>query len=255
MELQSTRRPCVIANWKMHASLLMIKRWVSGWKAESAPLPDRLDIVICPPFVYLQDLLRQVPHPVQVGAQNVYCEEVGAYTGETSPSMLQDIGCPYVIVGHSERRALFSEGDTLVAKKFKAAYDGGLIPILCVGETLSEREAGNTLSVIRLQLESVLSVVRLSFFKRALIAYEPIWAIGTGLTATPEQAECVHKAIREDIHALDADVAREVRLLYGGSVKANNAHALFSQPNIDGGLVGGASLEHQEFFNICLCAS
>lgn len=255
MGLKSNRKPCVVANWKMHASLAMIKQWVLGWKENSTILSDRLDIVICPPFVYLQDLLVQIPPFLAVGAQNVYCEEQGAYTGEVSPGMLKDIGCPYVIVGHSERRTLFSESNALVAKKFKIAYDDGLIPILCVGETRAEREAGNTLSVIRLQLEAIFSVVHLSCFKRALIAYEPVWAIGTGLTATPEQAEEVHFAIRQVVDAVDPLVALEVRLLYGGSVKTSNARELFSQPNIDGGLIGGASLEVNEFFNICQCVS
>ena len=190
---------------------------------------------------------------LQLGAQDTFCEKKGAYTGEVAAAMLKEVGCQYVLVGHSERRTLFLESDALVAKKFKAAYDAGLSPVLCVGETRAEREAGDTLVVIQRQLDAVFDIVELACFNSAIIAYEPVWAIGTGLTATPQQAEEVHAAIRARIAAKDEQLALEIRLLYGGSVNAANASSLFSQPNIDGGLVGGASLDPQAFFDICHC--
>lgn len=257
--LQNTqRKPCIVANWKMHGSISFVQNWIASWLAlntsedrlGNSRLSDQLDIVLCPPVVYLPYFESSF---LQLGAQNVYFGEQGAYTGELAPSMLKEAGCRYVIVGHSERRALFGETDEWIARKFKAVYDDQLIPILCVGETRAEREANNTLSVIRRQLEAVLSVVHLNCFSRAMIAYEPVWAIGTGLSATPEQAEEVQAAIREEIQKRDSKMASRVRLLYGGSVKASNAAALFAKPNIDGALVGGASLEPNEFFNICKC--
>lgn len=244
-------KPCVIANWKMYGSITMTEQWITRWRALDRHEELPVDIVLCPPVLYLPYFVRASIPDIQLGSQNVYCEVEGAYTGELSPTMLKEAGCAYVIVGHSERRILFGESDELVARKFKAVYDSALIPVLCVGETRIEREADNTFSVIYRQLDAVFSVVHLNYFKRAIIAYEPVWAIGTGLSATPEQAEAVHAAIRAYIHRKDRTVAAEVRLLYGGSVKASNARALFEEPNINGALVGGASLEPQEFFNIC----
>lgn len=235
------------------------QQWMAYWQTEMSLKPkiqlelDFMDIVICPPTVYLQALHQELACNLQLGAQNTFCEEQGAYTGEVSPLMLKEVGCQYVLVGHSERRTLFLESDAFVAKKFKAAYDAGLSPVLCVGETRAEREAGQTLAVIQAQLEAVVELAGWTCFNNAIIAYEPVWAIGTGLTASPLEAEEVHAAIRKYIVAANPKLALEIRLLYGGSVKASNAVELFSQPNIDGGLVGGASTDPQAFFDICHC--
>jgi triosephosphate isomerase (TIM) len=248
------RRPVVAGNWKMH-----------GTRAENARLVDalieasdeaRCDVVICPPNVYLWEIGRQVKDtPIGLGAQNVCAEAQGAFTGEVSAGMLKDVGCSYAIVGHSERRLLYREDDTLVARKFVAAQGAGLVPILCVGETLEERERGVTEEVVGRQLDAVLAVAGAKAFARAVVAYEPVWAIGTGKNATPEQAQAVHAFIRARIAARDAMIGDGLRLLYGGSVKAANAAELFGQPDVDGGLVGGASLKADEFVRICAAAA
>jgi len=215
------------------------------------------ECVVCPPFVYLQDvarLLRDAELPIALGAQDVCAEAQGAYTGEISAAMLKDLGCTYVIVGHSERRTLFEEDDQLVARKFQAAQARGLVPILCVGESLSEREAERTRAVVSRQLDAVLELCGAEAFARAVIAYEPCWAIGTGRNASPEQAEEVHRLVRGRIAERDAKIAPEVRILYGGSVKAGNARELFAQPDVDGGLIGGASLKAEEFLAILAAA-
>ena len=214
------------------------------------------DVVVCPPYVYLWEVGRQVKDtPIGLGAQNVCAEAQGAFTGEVSAAMLKDVGCSYAIVGHSERRLLYREDDTLVARKFVAAQGAGLAPILCVGETLEERERGVTEAVVGRQLDAVLAVAGVAAFARAILAYEPVWAIGTGKNATPEQAQAVHALIRTRIAARDATIADGLRLLYGGSVKAANAAELFDQPDVDGGLVGGASLKADEFVRICAAAA
>ena len=214
--------------------------------------------VVCPPFVYLQEvarLLRDAEIPVALGAQDVCAEAQGAYTGEVSAGMLRDVGCSYVIVGHSERRTLYGEDDKLVARKFAAAQArGSLVPILCVGEHLSEREAGRTHEVLARQLDAVLELSGAEAMARAVIAYEPCWAIGTGRNASPEQAQDAHCFIRGRIADRDAKIAGGVRILYGGSVKAGNAGELFAQPDVDGGLIGGASLKAQEFLAILVAA-
>jgi len=248
------RRPVVAGNWKMH-----------GTRAENARLVDALieasdeapcDVVICPPHVYLWEIGRQVKDsPIGLGAQNVCAEAQGAFTGEVSAAMLKDVGCSYAIVGHSERRQLYREDDTLIARKFVAAQGAGLVPILCVGETLEERERGVTEEVVGRQLDAVLAVAGVAAFARAIVAYEPVWAIGTGKNATPEQAQAVHAFIRARIAARDAMIGGGLRLLYGGSVKAANAAELFDQPDVDGGLVGGASLKADEFVRICAAAA
>jgi triosephosphate isomerase len=179
---------------------------------------------------------------------------VGAFTGEVSAAMLKDVGCHYVLVGHSERRQVYGEGDALVARKFVAAQSQGLVPVLCVGETLEEREGEQTVQVVARQLDAVLAVSGVGSLARAVIAYEPVWAIGTGRTASPEQAQDVHAMIRGKVAALDATIGGSVRILYGGSVKASNARELFAMPDIDGGLVGGASLKADEFARICAAA-
>lgn len=220
-------------------------------------LPEALaaDVVVCPPFVYLQETARLLKdNGVGLGAQSLCAEPVGAFTGEVSGAMLRDVGCGFVIVGHSERRQLYGETDALVARKFVAAQAAGLLPILCVGETLEERERGRTTEVVARQLDAVLAVTGVAALSSAVIAYEPVWAIGTGRTATPEQAQEVHAMIRGRIAAADARIAGEVRILYGGSVKASNARELFAMPDIDGGLVGGASLKADEFAQVCAAA-
>jgi triosephosphate isomerase len=248
------RKPLVAGNWKMHGS-----------RADNATLLrallDRLppqaaaEVMVCPPFVYLQETSRFLKDSdVALGAQSLCAEAQGAFTGEVSGNMLLDVGCRYVLVGHSERRQSYGESDALVARKFVAAQASGLVPVLCVGETLEEREAGRTTEVVARQLDAVLAVSRVSAFGQAVIAYEPVWAIGTGRTATPEQAQEVHAMIRGRVAALDAKIGASVRILYGGSVKASNARELFSMADIDGGLVGGASLKADEFAQICVAA-
>ena len=247
------RRKLVAANWKMHGS-----------RAENAPLVDAVlgsrslpdvECVICPPVVYLSEVARLLrDSPVRLGAQDVCAESTGAYTGEVAAAMLRDVGCQYVIVGHSERRSLYGENDALVARKFAAAQSRGLIPILCVGEQLIEREAARTEQVINRQLDAVLALSGIGSLERAVIAYEPVWAIGTGRNASPEQAEEVHAALRARLAQQDARIAGGLRILYGGSVKAGNARELFTQPDVDGGLIGGASLKAEEFLNILAAA-
>ena len=190
-----------------------------------------------------------------MGAQDLCAEPVGAFTGQVAASMLKDVGCHYVIVGHSERRRLYHEDDVLVARKFGAALQAGLTPVLCVGETLEEREANRTESVVARQLEAVTAMNGVSSLSNAIVAYEPVWAIGTGRTASPQQAQAVHAYLRSRIDAQDAKMARHLRILYGGSVKASNAAELFSMPDVDGGLVGGASLSADEFLEICAAAA
>ena len=216
----------------------------------------QVDVVVFPPFVYLADAVRMLEESdLAVGAQDVCAEPMGALTGQVAAVMLKDVGCRYVIVGHSERRRLFHEDDVLVARKFGAALQAGLTPILCVGETLEEREANRTEAVVARQLEAVAAMNGASSFAHAILAYEPVWAIGTGRTASPAQAQAVHAYLRGRIGAQDVKIARDLRILYGGSVKASNAAELFSMPDVDGGLVGGASLSADEFLDICAAAA
>jgi triosephosphate isomerase len=208
------------------------------------------------PSIYIDSVSSQVEgSPIVVGAQNMSEQLSGAFTGETSVSMLKDVGCTHVIVGHSERRALYAETSAEIAAKFAAVIEGGLNPILCIGETLEEREAGTTEAVIDEQLNAVLDVVGIGGFATAVVAYEPVWAIGTGMTATPEQAQDVHRHIRSTMAAHDADIAETTLILYGGSVKGDNAAGLFSMPDIDGGLIGGASLKADDFLAIATAAA
>jgi triosephosphate isomerase (TIM) len=245
------RRPLIAGNWKMHGARADNAHFVESL---SMGLPEQLpaEVVLCPPFIYLWEMSRLLkPTNIALGAQSVCAEPVGAFTGEVSAAMLKDVGCRYVIVGHSERRALYKENDALVARKFLAAQTHGLIPILCVGETLDEREHGLTMQVISRQLLAVLEVAGAPALQLAVLAYEPVWAIGTGKNATPDQAQEVHAHIRSVIAARDAKIAHSLRILYGGSVKAANARDIFSMPDVDGGLVGGASLKADEFLKIC----
>jgi len=216
---------------------------------------DGAEVLVCPPFVYLWETGRLLKDSdVQLGCQSVSAEAQGAFTGEISAAMARDVGCRYAIVGHSERRHLYGEGDALVARKFVAAQAHELVPVFCVGETLDERESSRTTEVVARQIDAVLAVTGVRAFARAIIAYEPVWAIGTGRNASPEQAQDVHAMIRTKLAALDGMIAQSVRILYGGSVKASNARELFSMPDIDGGLVGGASLKADEFAQICAAA-
>jgi triosephosphate isomerase len=247
------RRKIVAGNWKMHGS-----------RAESAALldavigglnADAVSCVVCPPFVYLQEAWRVLRGgPVALGAQDVCAEAQGAYTGEVSAAMLKDVGCEYVLVGHSERRALYGEDDQLVARKYAAALGKGLIPILCVGEQLAEREAALSTQVVGRQLAAVVNLCGVQALGGGVLAYEPVWAIGTGRTASPEQAQQIHAFLREQVGLQDAKIASELRILYGGSVKAGNARELFTMPDVDGGLIGGASLKSDEFLAIVAAA-
>lgn len=221
----------------------------------SEPVSADIDVLLCPASVHLSDVLEVVGNSaVQLGAQNCAAQDAGAFTGEVSADMLAEFGCEYVILGHSERRSLFHEHSELIAQKCVAASKAGLVPVLCVGETLEQREAGEVESVISEQLDAVLSLAGVESFSRMVVAYEPVWAIGTGKTATPEQAQAVHLLIREKIRLLDDNVAQSLRILYGGSVKPDNAAILFSQPDIDGGLIGGAALDAVSFLDICEAA-
>ena len=210
----------------------------------------------CPPYVYLAEAAAQLQgSAVLLGAQDVSAESGGAFTGEVAGAMLREVGCTHVIVGHSERRSLFGESDAVVAAKFIAARAAGLVPILCVGETLAERESGATETVVRRQLAAVLDSAGVTALDGAIVAYEPVWAIGTGKTATPDQAQAVHADIRAQLTAADDRIGAATRILYGGSVKGANAADLFAMQDIDGGLIGGASLDAQDFLAICRAAA
>ena len=245
------RRKLVVGNWKMHGALAQNEELLRAVMAGMAGLPG-VDCAVCVPYPYLaqaQQILRA--SPVQWGAQDMHPLDKGAYTGEVSASMLCDFGCRYVIVGHSERRSLYGESSQLVAEKFAAAQKSGLLPILCVGETLAQRENGATETVVAEQLDAVTQSLGVQVLRNAVVAYEPVWAIGTGVTASPEQAQAVHAFIRQRVATQDATVAAGLCILYGGSVKGSNAAELFAMQDIDGGLIGGASLQAEEFLAIC----
>ncbi len=246
------RRSLVAGNWKMNGSVAMTDDLLTGLKEGIVQsLPD-VDVVVCPPFLYIPLAVQMLAgSPIKVGAQNLDIHKPGAYTGEIAAEMLKEQRCDYVIVGHSERRALYGESSDLVAQKVKAAMAAELKPIVCVGETLEERERGDTGRVVREQLMSVLDLNGVDIFPFAIVAYEPVWAIGTGRSASPDQAQEVHALIRESIAELNPGVADQTRLLYGGSVKPENAQGIFSSPDIDGGLIGGAALVASDFLAIC----
>ena len=246
------RRSLVAGNWKMNGSVAMTDDLLTGLKEGIVQsLPD-VDVVVCPPFLYIPLAVQMLAgSTIKVGAQNLDIHKPGAYTGEIAAEMLKEQRCGYVIVGHSERRALYGESSDLVAQKVKAAMAAELKPIVCVGETLEERERGDTGRVVREQLMSVLDINGVDIFPFAIVAYEPVWAIGTGRSASPDQAQEVHALIRESIAELNPDVADQTRLLYGGSVKPENAQGIFSSPDIDGGLIGGAALVASDFLAIC----
>jgi triosephosphate isomerase len=245
------RQSLVVANWKMNGSTQSVQSLLDSFKQGMATV-QQAQVAVCPPFVYLQQVSESLTGTaIAWGAQNVSHQAPGAFTGEIAADMLTDFNCRYVIVGHSERRALYGESDELVAKKFAVAQAIGIIPILCVGELLEEREANKTEAVVGRQLEAVLQLQGVNALQNAVIAYEPVWAIGTGKTATPQQAQDVHAFIRRRIAQEQTQVAETVQILYGGSVKADNATELFAMSDIDGGLIGGASLKADEFLAIC----
>lgn len=249
----------------MHGSRQMTAELIDAVKVFcQSNLTEQVDVLICPPSIYLPQATELTQDsPLLLGAQNVSAFEAGAHTGEISLPMLQEVGCDYVILGHSERRELYAESSEVVADKFRACIANSntngsvknVKPILCVGETLEQREKGETEAVISSQLDAVLAVSGIDGFNQAVIAYEPVWAIGTGQTASPEQAQQVHAFIRSKLGKLNVDIAQKVQILYGGSVKPDNAQMLFSQPDIDGGLIGGASLKADDFIAICSASS
>ncbi|MEY2700180.1 MAG: hypothetical protein RIQ52_935 [Pseudomonadota bacterium] len=248
------RRPLVVGNWKMRGSSHVIHALLAAMRPGADTISD-VDVCVCAPFVYLDQCSRQLAGSrLMLGAQNVGNHEPGDYTGEVSASMLLEFGCRYVIVGHSERRHHYGESSALVAARFASALRHGIIPVLCLGESLRERKSGSTCNVVNEQLDAVLDLCGVASLQRAVVAYEPVWAIGTGHTASAEQAQAVHAHIRQRIRRLSAEVADSLQLLYGGSVKPDNAHDLFAMPDIDGGLVGGASLDAAAFLAVCNAA-
>jgi len=250
------RRAIVAANWKMHGRLAMVRDYLAGLQGRDGEY-DSVELLLCPPSVYLPALGRGLDAgAVGLGAQDCSPEgEDGAFTGEVSARMLADIGCHYVIVGHSERRRRCGETDALVAAKFAIAQAAGLTPILCVGETAAQRDAGEAKETVKAQLEAVIGQVGIAAFGSASLAYEPVWAIGTGRAATPETAQSMHGVLRQTLASHDGDIAERLRILYGGSVKPANAAELFAQPDLDGALVGGASLVPKDLLAIVAAAA
>jgi triosephosphate isomerase len=244
------RQKLVAGNWKMHGNLDVNRRLLDAIRASALP-----QAVVCVPFPYLAQAQKSLSGSViRWGAQNMHWADEGAFTGEVSGAMLKDFGCTFVIVGHSERRQLFLEDDAAVAKKLKSAQARGLTPILCVGETGKERDSGNTEAVVARQLNAVIAECGIAALKDSVLAYEPVWAIGTGKNATPDQAQDVHRFIRGEVAKANSEIAANLLILYGGSVKASNSASLFSMPDIDGGLIGGASLDAEEFLKIARSA-
>lgn len=245
------RKKLVAGNWKMHGNLVQNQALLSAIKVGAATMREG-SCAVCVPYPYLSTVQSVLQDSnIDWGAQSLSEYDKGAYTGEVSAEMLTDFGCRYVLVGHSERRSLFGESSQAVAEKYVAAQKAGLIPILCVGESLEQREAGETEQVVAEQLEAVITKAGVASLTNAVVAYEPVWAIGTGKTATPQQAQDVHAYIRKKVAEKNSDVAQNLTIQYGGSVKANNAKELFAMPDIDGGLIGGASLIAEDFILIC----
>ena len=246
------RQPLVAGNWKMNGSSGNIRDLIDGLLSG---LETKAEVLVCPPSVYVKQVRDLTADSiVKVGLQNASHELSGAFTGEISPLMVKDLGCEYVLIGHSERRSIYGETDEDVAAKFCALVNQGIVPVLCVGESLEERESGDTMKVVAHQIETVLRAAGPERLANFVIAYEPVWAIGTGLTASPEQAQEVHAAIRELMAKYDQAMADRTRVLYGGSMKAANAAELMAQSDVDGGLVGGASLVAADFKAICHAA-
>lgn len=244
------REVIVAGNWKMNASKTEVSTLVLGILAGMAETDAK--VIICPPFPYLSQVEALIVRSqVHLGAQNLNPNTSGAFTGEVSAEMIQEFGAQYVIVGHSERRSLYFETDEVVAEKIQAALDNGLIPLFCIGELLAQREAGETETVLTRQINAVVKRVGIKAFKNIIVAYEPVWAIGTGVTATPEQAQHTHAFIRNLLAQYDADIAQNTHILYGGSMNPENAQQLIACEDIDGGLIGGASLKPNDFLQIC----
>ncbi len=243
------RQKMVAGNWKMNGTSNGVRDLVSGIKAGlNGPSSE---VVVCPPFVYLSVVAAEIAGTaIKLSAQNMCDQDVGAFTGEVSGPMLKDIGCEYVILAHSERRAMYAETDEVAARKYAAALKNNLKPIFCIGETLGEREQDITEDVIARQIDAIIKAEGVASLANAVLAYEPVWAIGTGKTATPDQAQSVHAFIRNRIANLDAGIAESLRILYGGSMNPGNAAELIAQPDIDGGLIGGASLKAEDFLAI-----
>ena len=248
------RQIMIAGNWKMNGSTSSVKELIAGIKAGKASV-NKAAVVVCPPALYIAQVMAAIAgSKIKCGSQNICDQDKGAFTGELAGSMLKDLGCEYAIIGHSERRSLYGESDALIAQRFAAARRNGIKPIFCIGETLAEREKGVTNEVCNRQIDAVIKLEGVTALADGVIAYEPIWAIGTGKTASPEQAQAVHAFIREKIAKLDAQVAAGLQILYGGSMNAANAAELLAQPDIDGGLIGGASLKAEDFLTICRAA-
>jgi triosephosphate isomerase (TIM) len=246
------RRRVVAGNWKMHGSMATIERLLDALLPLSVP---QTDVVLFPPIAYLSVVVARIKgSDLAAGAQNIHAEPSGAFTGEVAAEMVKDLGATHVLVGHSERRRWFGETDAIVAQKYAAALRAGLVPILCVGETSTERDDGRAEQVVMTQLDAVTGALGVAALQRAMIAYEPVWAIGTGRSATATDAQAMHSAIRARIRTLDGSVADALPILYGGSITDGNAAALFAGADVDGGLVGGASLNAGQFMNICRAA-
>ncbi|MBP0049770.1 triose-phosphate isomerase [Marinobacterium sp. AK62] len=250
------RKALVIGNWKMNGRLAANEALLNGLSSGAECLSDDVEVAVCPPSVYIAQAASLLQKSsIGVGAQNIATQASGAFTGEVSAEMLTDFGCEWVIAGHSERRSLYGESDQDVALKVAKAVESGIVPVICVGETLEEREAGQALARVRSQLEAALAQLEGDQLASIVVAYEPVWAIGTGLTATPDQAQEVHQVLRQALNECQVDLGDKVRILYGGSVNAANADSLFAQPDIDGGLIGGASLKVDDFLAICRAAA
>lgn len=248
------RRPLVVGNWKMNGTCNSVRELLDA-VVSGVPVECEVEVGVCPSFVFIPQVAEQLNgSQILLGAQNVADQDSGAFTGEVSAPMLKEFGCTLSIVGHSERRLVYGESDALVAARYQKAIDHGLCPILCIGETLEQREAGETFEVVDQQLKAVLDQAGVQSLTQAVIAYEPVWAIGTGRTATPDQAQEVHAHIRRQLGNQDPAVAGQVRILYGGSVNADNAASLMAMADIDGGLIGGASLKADSFLAIIQAA-
>ncbi|PKH85470.1 triose-phosphate isomerase [Colwellia sp. Bg11-28] len=245
------RQALIIGNWKMNGNLAENDELLNTI-SKSYDSNDEIEVVVCPPSIYMAQISQQLLNSkIKYGAQNVSANRNGAFTGEVSTAMLHDLGCSYVLLGHSERRCLNHESDEQIADKFSAAVQAEITPVLCVGETLTQRQSKETFLVIAEQISIIIEEVGIKGFEHAVIAYEPIWAIGTGETASPEQAQAVHAQIRRQLAEHDLNISKNIQVIYGGSVNADNAKALFAQQDVDGALVGGSSLNADDFLNIC----
>lgn len=250
------RKNFIGGNWKMHGNRQELLRLVDELKSQGINELNKIDIAVFPPFVYLSDIQQSLQNMgMTLGAQNQADQEQGAFTGEVSPLMLKDVGCRYVLLGHSERRHIYGESNETVARKLLLANEHQLLPVLCVGETEKERLSGQTEHVIAEQLNAVINLGGIAALQNAVIAYEPVWAIGTGRVATPEEAQIVHAFIRQSLAQHDAQLAEKIRIIYGGSLKPDNAALIFAMPDVDGGLIGGASLKAADFLAICLASA